>query len=108
MAKRPDYVPVWMNWPNRRLPVGRPGLVFGWFCLAVPAVLALLIVALVSGSALYILPVHPDLFQAAAHAHSLYLEQLFSGGIIGLGLFVSSILLTMVLAFFYVRQQRER
>lgn len=51
------------------------------------------------GSALYILPVHPDLFQAAAHAHSLYLEQLFSGGIIGLGLFVSSILLTMVLAW---------
>jgi exopolysaccharide production protein ExoQ len=51
------------------------------------------------GSALYILPTHPDLFTAAAHAHSLYLEQLFSGGIIGLGLFVCSILVTTAVAW---------
>jgi O-antigen ligase len=50
-------------------------------------------------SALYILPTHPDLFTAAAHAHSLYLEQLFSGGIVGLGLFVSCIVITLALAW---------
>ncbi|MEZ5788164.1 MAG: O-antigen ligase family protein [Xanthobacteraceae bacterium] len=51
------------------------------------------------GSALYILPTHPDLFLAAAHAHSLYLELLFSGGIVGLGLFVSSIAITVVAGY---------
>jgi O-antigen ligase len=51
------------------------------------------------GSALYILPIHPDLFRAAAHAHSLYLEQLFSGGLIGLGLFLCSIVITFVVAW---------
>ena len=40
-----------------------------------------------------------DISYSVRDAHSLYLEQLFSGGIIGLGLFVSSILLTMVLAW---------
>ncbi len=51
------------------------------------------------GSALYILPVHPDLFRAAAHSHNLYLEQLFSGGVIGLGLFVCSVIVTIVVAW---------
>jgi O-antigen ligase len=51
------------------------------------------------GSALYILPVHPDLFLAAAHAHSLYLEELFSGGLIGLGSLVGSIIVTLALAW---------
>jgi exopolysaccharide production protein ExoQ len=51
------------------------------------------------GSALYILPTHPDLFRAAAHAHNLYLEQLFSGGIIGLGLFACSIVITIAVAW---------
>jgi O-antigen ligase len=51
------------------------------------------------GAALYILPTHPDLFRAAAHAHNLYLEQLFSGGIIGLGLFACSIVITIAMAW---------
>jgi O-antigen ligase len=51
------------------------------------------------GSALYILPVHPDLFSAAAHSHNLYLEQLFSGGLVGLGLLVCSIAITCVAAW---------
>jgi O-antigen ligase len=51
------------------------------------------------GSALYILPLHPDLFRAAAHAHNLYLEQLFSGGLIGLGLFLCSIVITFAVAW---------
>ena len=51
------------------------------------------------GSALYILPVHPDLFHAAAHSHNLYLEQLFSGGIIGIGLFACSMAITIVVAW---------
>jgi exopolysaccharide production protein ExoQ len=51
------------------------------------------------GAALYILPMHPDLFRAAAHAHNLYLEQLFSGGLIGLGLFTCSIIMTIAVAW---------
>jgi exopolysaccharide production protein ExoQ len=51
------------------------------------------------GAALYILPTHPDLFRAAAHAHNLYLEQLFSGGIIGLGLFACGIVMTIAVAW---------
>jgi O-antigen ligase len=51
------------------------------------------------GAALYILPTHPDLFRAAAHAHNLYLEQLFSGGLIGLGLFACSIVVTIAVAW---------
>ncbi len=49
-------------------------------------------------SAQHILPIHPDLFQAAAHAHNLYLEMLFGSGIIGLLILVWCILTTMVLA----------
>ena len=41
------------------------------------------------GSARLILPVHPLLFKAAAHAHSLYFNALFSGGIISLGLLLA-------------------
>lgn len=48
-------------------------------------------------SAQHILPIHPDLFLAAAHAHNLYLEILFSTGIIGFGLFIWCILTTIVL-----------
>jgi hypothetical protein len=44
-----------------------------------------------AGSAKFILPVHPLLFEAAAHAHNLYLNVLFAGGIVGLGLFLTSI-----------------
>jgi O-antigen ligase len=51
------------------------------------------------GAALYILPTHPDLFRAAAHAHNLYLEQLFSGGLIGLGLFACSMVVTIAAAW---------
>jgi exopolysaccharide production protein ExoQ len=43
------------------------------------------------GSAKFILPVHPLLFTAAAHAHSLYLNTLFSGGLIGLSLLLAGI-----------------
>lgn len=49
-------------------------------------------------SAQHILPMHPDLFQAAAHAHNLYLEILFAGGLIGLFLLLWCILTTLVLA----------
>jgi O-antigen ligase len=49
------------------------------------------------GSSLFILSKHPDLFLAAAHAHNVYLEQLFTGGMIGLGLFVASIAVTIAL-----------
>lgn len=48
-------------------------------------------------SAQHILPIHPDLFEAAAHCHNLYLELLFSSGIIGLILFVWCILTSIVL-----------
>ena len=41
-----------------------------------------------AGSAKFILPKNPLLFAAAAHAHDLYLNVLFSGGIVGLGLFL--------------------
>lgn len=40
------------------------------------------------GSAKFILPIHPMLFKAAAHAHNLYLNVLMSGGIVGLSLFL--------------------
>lgn len=49
-------------------------------------------------SAQHILPMHPDLFQAAAHAHNLYLEVLFCSGVIGLSLLVWCILTSIVLA----------
>jgi O-antigen ligase len=51
------------------------------------------------GSALYILPVHPDLFRAAAHSHNLYLEQLFSGGLIGIVLFGTSMVISITAAW---------
>lgn len=50
-------------------------------------------------SSLYILPTHPDLFLAAASAHSLYLEQLFSGGLMALGLLLLSIIVTFWLGW---------
>jgi O-antigen ligase len=46
----------------------------------------------------HILPMRPDLFQAAAHAHNLYLEVLFCGGVIGLALLLWCILTSLVLA----------
>jgi O-antigen ligase len=47
------------------------------------------------GSAKFILPVHPLLFKAAAHAHNLYLSVLFAGGAVGLVLFVAAVLVTV-------------
>ncbi|WP_336489093.1 O-antigen ligase family protein [Methylobacterium nigriterrae] len=44
-----------------------------------------------AGSAKFILPHHPLLFAAAAHAHNLYLNILFAGGAIGLVLFMLSL-----------------
>ncbi|WP_089177418.1 O-antigen ligase family protein [Bosea sp. AS-1] len=41
-----------------------------------------------AGAAKYILPKNPLLFAAAAHAHNLFLNILFSGGVVGLLLFV--------------------
>lgn len=41
-----------------------------------------------AGAAKYILPKNPLLFAAAAHAHNLFLNILFSGGVVGLFLFV--------------------
>lgn len=48
-------------------------------------------------SAQQILPEDPRLFVAAAHAHNMYLEVLFSGGLLGLGLFVASLASTLAL-----------
>ena len=42
-------------------------------------------------SALAILPNDPRLFHAAAHAHNMYLELLFAGGVILLGLFLYAV-----------------
>ncbi|WP_375461963.1 O-antigen ligase family protein [uncultured Enterovirga sp.] len=47
------------------------------------------------GSAKFILPVHPLLFKAAAHAHNLYLNVLFAGGIVGLTLFAVALARTL-------------
>ena len=47
------------------------------------------------GSAKFILPHHPLLFGAAAHAHNLYLNVLFASGIVGLGLLLTSIFLAL-------------
>jgi exopolysaccharide production protein ExoQ len=44
-----------------------------------------------AGSAKFILPVHPLLFKAAAHAHNLYLNVLFAGGLVGFGLFMAGV-----------------
>jgi O-antigen ligase len=41
-------------------------------------------------SSLQILPARTDLFTAAAHTHNVFLEILFSGGLIGLGLFLAA------------------
>ena len=38
-------------------------------------------------SAIHILPSHPALFRAAAHTHNMYLDILFSGGVVGLAIF---------------------
>jgi O-antigen ligase len=47
------------------------------------------------GAMLYILPTYPGLFEAAAHAHNLYLEVLVGGGVIGLGLLLLAIASTL-------------
>lgn len=46
------------------------------------------------GSATFILPEDPRLFSVAAHTHNLYLEILFSGGVVAMALFVAAIALT--------------
>lgn len=43
------------------------------------------------GAMLYILPTYPGLFEAAAHAHNLYLEVLVGGGLIGFMLLMLAI-----------------
>jgi O-antigen ligase len=48
-----------------------------------------------AGSAKYILPKEPLLFKAAAHAHDLYLNILFSGGAVGLLLFLAGLWLAL-------------
>ena len=48
-----------------------------------------------AGSAKYILPIHPLLFAAAAHAHNLYLNILFAGGAVGLLLFLAGLVSTL-------------
>lgn len=45
-----------------------------------------------------ILPNHPLLFVAAAHAHNMYLEVLFSGGVLGLGLLAAALASTVRIA----------
>jgi len=50
-------------------------------------------------SALAILPLDPRLFQVAAHAHNMYLELLFAGGLILLGLFLYAIWRTLRLMY---------
>ena len=46
------------------------------------------------GSAVEILPYDPRLFSAAAHTHSMYLDPLFWGGIVGVSLFFVSFIFT--------------
>ncbi|WP_448956240.1 O-antigen ligase family protein [Labrys neptuniae] len=48
-----------------------------------------------AGSAKYILPKNPALFTAAAHAHNLYLNILFTGGAVGLLLFLWGLVLAL-------------
>lgn len=45
---------------------------------------------------LFILPLDPRLFRTAAHAHSMMLELLFSGGIILVGLFLFALVNTII------------
>lgn len=46
-------------------------------------------------AATFILPEDPRLFSVAAHAHNMYLQILFSGGIISAGLFLASLIPTI-------------
>jgi O-antigen ligase len=46
-------------------------------------------------SSLQILPMRADLFTAAAHTHNVFLEVLFSGGLLGLGLFAAALAATI-------------
>jgi len=68
------------------------------------------------GSATFILPADPRLFNVAAHTHNLYLEVLFSGGIVALLLFIAALVVTfydgirnscfeplLIVAFFLLR-----
>ncbi|MCJ2038564.1 O-antigen ligase family protein [Methylobacterium sp. J-059] len=47
------------------------------------------------GSAKFILPVHPLLFKAAAHAHDLYLNVLFADGAVGFLMFGTALVSTL-------------
>ncbi len=47
------------------------------------------------GSTLFILPTYPGLFGAAAHAHNNALEILISSGMIGLGLLLAALFITL-------------
>lgn len=46
-------------------------------------------------SSTFILPTDPRLFSVAAHAHNMYLEILFSGGIISFVLFLTALVITL-------------
>jgi exopolysaccharide production protein ExoQ len=46
-------------------------------------------------AATFILPEDPRLFSVAAHAHNMYLQILFSGGIVSAGLFLASLIPTI-------------
>lgn len=46
-------------------------------------------------SSTFILPTDPRLFTVAAHAHNMYLEILFSGGIVAFGLFLAALAATL-------------
>lgn len=52
-------------------------------------------------AAMFILPEDPRLFSVAAHAHNMYLQILFSGGIISGGLFLASLIPTLYFGFRY-------
>ncbi len=50
------------------------------------------------GAAISILPYHSNLFTAAAHPHNLFLEVLFSRGLVGLAIFITGIAVALTLA----------
>jgi exopolysaccharide production protein ExoQ len=50
-------------------------------------------------SALSLLPTDPRLFNAAAHAHNMFLELLFAGGVLLLGLFLYAIYRTFLILY---------
>jgi O-antigen ligase len=54
-------------------------------------------------SARSILPLDPRLFSVAAHAHNMYIEMLFAGGVIGYSIFMVAVMAPLI-AMFKTRQ----